>query len=300
MARLEPGEHAGRAGSGWLAPALIAGAFLAIFVAETRRPLRRQRESRPRRTARNFAMAGLTAAAMSLVQAPLLGPLTRRVERERLGLLQRLQIGTATRTILGVLLLDYTLWWWHWLNHRVPLFWRFHLVHHVDRDMDASTAIRFHFGEMSLSVLYRMAQVRLLGIDRGTLSAWQLLMMVSIFFHHSNIRLSPGKERLLVKFLVTPRMHGIHHSDYLRETDSNWSSLLSWWDYLHDTMRLDIPQQEITIGVPAYQDPASVTLPRLIVLPLRHPGSDWVDANGVEKIERGPASAIPERWQLRP
>jgi sterol desaturase/sphingolipid hydroxylase (fatty acid hydroxylase superfamily) len=300
MARQGQAERAGKAGAGWLAPALIAGAFLAIFAAETRRPLRRQRESRARRTARNFTMAGLTAAAMSVVQAPLLGPLTRRVERERLGLLPRLTIGTAARTIVGVLLLDYTLWWWHWLNHRVPFLWRFHLVHHVDRDMDASTAIRFHFGEMSLSVLYRMAQVRLLGIDRRTLSAWQLLMMVSIFFHHSNLRLSPGNERLLVKFVVTPRMHGIHHSDYLRETDSNWSSLLSWWDYLHNTMRLDVPQREITIGVPAYQDETSVTLPRLITLPLRHGGSDWVDAQGTDKIERSPAPAILERWQLRP
>jgi sterol desaturase/sphingolipid hydroxylase (fatty acid hydroxylase superfamily) len=300
MAKQKQAERPETARTGWLAPGLIAGAFLAIFIAETRRPLRRQRESRTRRTARNFAMAGLTAAAMSVVQAPLVGPLIRRVERERLGLLPRLKLGTAARTIVGVLLLDYTLWWWHWLNHRVPFFWRFHLVHHVDRDMDASTAIRFHFGEMSLSVLYRMAQVRLLGIDRRTLSAWQLLLMVSIFFHHSNLRLSPGQERLLVKFLVTPRMHGIHHSDYLRETDSNWSSLFSWWDYLHDTMRLDIPQQAISIGVPAYQDETGVTLPRLITLPLRQQGSDWIDADGVERIERGPAPAIPERWQLHP
>jgi sterol desaturase/sphingolipid hydroxylase (fatty acid hydroxylase superfamily) len=300
MARQEQAERAGKAGAGWLAPALIAGTFAILFVAERRRPLRRQRESRPRRTARNFAMAGLTAAVMSVVQAPLIAPLARRVEREQSGLLPRLKLGTAARTLVGVLLLDYTLWWWHWLNHRLPFLWRFHLVHHVDRDMDASTAIRFHFGEMSLSVLYRMAQVRLLGIDRRTLSAWQLLLMVSIFFHHSNVRLSSGTERLLVRFLVTPRMHGIHHSDYLAETDSNWSSILSCWDYLHGTMRLDIPQQAITIGVPAYQHQASVTLPQLVLLPLRHQGADWADEHGVEKTERGPAPAIAERWQLRP
>ncbi len=173
-------------------------------------------------------MAGLTAAAMSALQTPLLLPIVRRVEDEHLGLLRRWKLGPVTRTILGVLLLDYTLWWWHWMNHRIGFFWRFHLIHHVDRDHDVSTAIRFHFGETSLSVFYRMAQVRLLGIDRRTMAIWQSFLMISIFFHHSNIRLSPPMERLLVRLVVTPRMHGIHHSEYRDETDSNWSSLFSW------------------------------------------------------------------------
>ncbi|HVT02467.1 MAG TPA: sterol desaturase family protein [Thermoanaerobaculia bacterium] len=285
---------------GWLAAALIGGAFVAISIAEARRPLRRQRESRTRRTARNFTMAGLTAAALSALQAPFLVPVARRVEDEKLGLLYQLPLGPATRTILGVLLLDYTLWWWHWMNHGIGFFWRFHLVHHVDRDLDASTAIRFHFGEMSLSVFYRMAQVRLLGIDRRATAIWQWLLMISIFFHHSNIRLSPRTERLLVKLLVTPRMHGIHHSDYRDETDSNWSSLLSWWDYLHGTMRLDIPQDDVTIGVPAYQDEASVTLPEIVLLPLHGERSDWVAEDGNEKIERVAPPTRLERWHLEP
>jgi len=245
-------------------------------------------------------MAGLTAAALSVLQAPLLVPTVQRVEKKRLGLLHRLRLKPLSRTLLGVLLLDYTLWWWHWLNHRVDLFWRFHLVHHVDRDMDASTAIRFHVGEMSLSVLYRMAQVRLLGIDGRAMSLWQSMLMISTFFHHSNLRLSPASERLLVRFLVTPRMHGIHHSDYRRETDSNWSSLFSVWDYLHGTMRLDIPQQAVTIGVPAYQTEASVTLPRIVRLPFQDRTADWVDVRGIEKMERGPEPPLRERWRLQP
>jgi sterol desaturase/sphingolipid hydroxylase (fatty acid hydroxylase superfamily) len=267
--------------------ALVAGAaFAAISFAESVRPLRRRREPRARRAGRNLALAGLTALATSVLQARLLAPVAERVDRERLGLLHRIAMPPALRTVAGVLLLDYTLWWWHFANHRVPFLWRFHLVHHVDRDLDASTGLRFHFGEMGLSVFFRMAQFRLLGIPRDAASLWQALLLVSIAFHHSNLRLAPDLERRLVRHLVTPRMHGIHHSDYREETDSNWSSLFSWWDRLHGTLRLDVPQDAIEIGVPAYQDPRDVTLGRITVLPFVEQREDWRDESGAERVVR--------------
>jgi sterol desaturase/sphingolipid hydroxylase (fatty acid hydroxylase superfamily) len=104
---------------------------------------------------------------------------------------------------------------------------------------------------------------------------WQTIVFASILFHHSNVRLPEKIERLLVLFVVTPRMHGIHHSDRLENTNSNWSSLLSAWDYLHRTARLGIPQESITIGVPAYDDPHDVTLGKILVLPFRRQRNDW-------------------------
>jgi len=157
-------------------------------------------------------------------------------------------------------------------------------VHHVDRDLDASTALRFHFGEMALSVFFRMAQVRLLGVSPTAASVWQTLLLASIAFHHSNLRLPPHIERRLVRFIVTPRMHGIHHSDHRDETNTNWSSLFSWWDRLHGTLRLDIPQDAIEIGVPAYQDPRDVTVGRIIVLPFVEQRDDWMDEAGEEGV----------------
>ena len=265
----------------------IGGAMAAAVIAENARPLRVRRESRLRHTARNVATAALTAAAVALLQSALLGRVATDVESRRRGLLQRVPLPRPLRVIAGVLLLDYTLWWWHWLNHRVPLLWRFHLVHHVDRDLDASTAIRFHFGEMSLSVLYRAMQVRLFGIDRETLTIWQTMLFASIFFHHSNTDLPPAVERALSAAIVTPRMHGIHHSDYADETNSNWASLFTWWDMLHGTMRTDVPQQDVVIGVPAYDDESAVTLGRITVMPFVEQADDWRDRDGVRHITRG-------------
>src|SRR5215208_1822575 len=103
--------------------------------------------------------------------------------------------------------MDYTLYLWHMLTHRVPALWRFHQVHHCDLDMDASTALRFHFAEMAISVPYRAAQVAVLGVAPRPLSIWQTFLFVSILFHHSNLRLPLWLERRLSWMIVTPRMH---------------------------------------------------------------------------------------------
>jgi sterol desaturase/sphingolipid hydroxylase (fatty acid hydroxylase superfamily) len=248
---------------------LTATAFVALTLAERRWPLRRRVEPSAPRLGRNLATAALAAAATALVQKPFIGAVTRQVQSRRLGILNQVPLPPAARTVLGVLLLDYTLWWWHWMNHKVPLLWRFHLVHHVDRDLDASTAIRFHFGEMTLSNLFRAAQIIVIGADERALAAWQRVLLVSILFHHANLRLPRALDDALARLIVTPRMHGIHHSDVHEETDSNWSSLLSWWDWLHRTMRLGVPQEAITIGVPRFSDADQLTLGELTRMPFR-------------------------------
>lgn len=274
-----------------LAYAAIGALFAALLVLEGRRPLRRVVEPRPRRVARNLGMAGLGLAALTLLQTPLLVPVAEWARKERVGALHLVDLPPAVETVAALLLLDYTLWHWHWLTHRVPLLWRFHLVHHVDLDLDSSTALRFHFGEMILSVPYRLAQVVAIGADPSAVALWQVLVVASILFHHSNLRLPVGLERVLVRLVVTPRMHGIHHSDYENETNSNWSSLLSAWDYLHGTLVLSVPQGAIRIGVPSYRDPREVTLGRALALPFRRQREDWREAGDRLRRRDHPQSA---------
>jgi sterol desaturase/sphingolipid hydroxylase (fatty acid hydroxylase superfamily) len=246
-----------------------------MLFAERIAPLRRMVEPKLRRVARNLSVGGVSLAIMTLLQAPLLQPVASWIVRKRIGLLQAVHWPHWIETVVALVLLDYTLWWWHWANHRIPFFWRFHLVHHIDRDLDTTTALRFHFGELALSVPVRTAQMILIGVDVHTLWLWQTILFASILFHHANTRLPLRVERLLVKLIVTPRMHGIHHSDRLNETNTNWSSLLSWWDYLHGTILLDVPQAEITIGVPAYSAPSDVTIGKILLLPFRRQRRDF-------------------------
>jgi sterol desaturase/sphingolipid hydroxylase (fatty acid hydroxylase superfamily) len=246
-----------------------------MLLAEALAPLRPTVESKFRRIVRNLSTGGVSLAVMSLVQAPLLQPVASWIVRERIGLLQIVGWPSWIETLLAIALLDYTLWWWHWANHRIPFFWRFHLVHHVDRDLDASTALRFHFGELALSIPVRAAQMIAIGVNPANLWLWQTILFGSILFHHANVRLPLSLERVLARIIVTPRMHGIHHSDRLDETNSNWSSLLSVWDFLHRTFRLDVPDERITIGVPAYHDAQDVTIGKILVLPFQRQRDDW-------------------------
>ncbi len=257
-----------------------------LLLAERITPLRRTVESKLRHVARNLSAGGVSLALMSLLQAPLLQPVAAWIVRSRIGLLQLVQWPRWLEMLAGVVLLDYTLWWWHWATHRVPFLWRFHLVHHVDRDLDASTALRFHFGELALSIPVRAAQMILIGVDPRILWLWQTILFAAILFHHSNVRLPWRVERVLVRLIVTPRLHGIHHSLGRDATDSNWSSILSAWDFLHRTMRFDVPDEQIVIGVPAYRDPAEVTIGRILLLPFRRQRNDWSDAGAGGSVER--------------
>jgi sterol desaturase/sphingolipid hydroxylase (fatty acid hydroxylase superfamily) len=250
-----------------VAPLVVGGAFLVLTAFERRRPLRRVREAKWRHVSRNIVFAGAAAATVNLLERPVVEPLANVIERRRFGLLYVCRLPPALHLILAIVLLDYTMYVWHVVTHRVPSLWRFHLVHHVDRDLDASTALRFHAGELALSVPWRAMQIAAIGVPLSALRLWQNLVLLSILFHHSNVELPIAVERIVARFVVTPRIHGIHHSLVPEETNSNWSSGLTLWDYLHGTLRLDVPQQAITIGVPAYSTAADVTLANSFALP---------------------------------
>src|SRR4051794_17061449 len=246
-----------------------------LLLGEWAAPLRATVESKLRRMARNLTTGAISLVISNLLQPLFLLPVVAWGQRQKIGLLHLVQWPRWAELLIMVVLLDYTLWWWHWATHRVPLLWRFHLVHHVDRDLDTTTALRFHFGELALSIPFRAIPVIVIGVDAQGLWLWQTILFASILFHHSNVRLPARIERALVRLIVTPRMHGIHHSDSREETDSNWSSLLSLWDFVHRTIRLEVPQESIRIGVPAYDDPDDVTLGKILALPFRRRRNDW-------------------------
>ena len=62
-------------------------------------------------------------------------------------------------------------------------------------------------------------------------------------------------------------MHGIHHSVREGEVNSNWSSGLALWDRLHGTLRLEVPQESIEIGVASFEQPARARLAEMLILP---------------------------------
>jgi sterol desaturase/sphingolipid hydroxylase (fatty acid hydroxylase superfamily) len=239
------------------APWLLVGGLVALTWWEHRRPLRRRTAPQGERWVRNAAIGAKAAVAVACLEAPLTNWATREVERERLGLLPRLGLPAMGERVLGLLMLDYTLYLWHILLHRAPALWRWHQVHHADPDLDVSTALRFHAAEMAWSLPWRLAQIFLIGVRPGTLALWGPLTLAEVMFHHANLRLPLRVERVLSLVVMTPRMHGVHHSNVTPHQHANFSSGLALWDALHGTARRDVAQESITIGLPA-DDPVAL------------------------------------------
>lgn len=259
----------------WLSIGLPAVAFAILLWLERRRPLRRAVERTSVRLGRNLTLAAAMGLVVVGLERPALAPLTTLVAERRLGLLHVVSLPTWLEVGLAVVLMDYTLYAWHVLTHRLPWLWRMHVVHHVDLDMDASTALRFHAAEIAVSIVWRAGQIAVIGVSPLALGVWQTALLVSTLFHHANLHLPIELERRLVRVVVTPRMHGIHHSTVRAETDANWSNILTLWDRLHGTLRLNVPQEAVTIGVPAYRSPVDVGLGRLFVLPFGAQRPSW-------------------------
>jgi sterol desaturase/sphingolipid hydroxylase (fatty acid hydroxylase superfamily) len=268
---------------------LLACVFLALLWLQWRFPLRRQHFHLLHRLVRNFVLSIPGFAIVRLAMLPIPMAVAIWARDQQIGLLNCLALPRWAAVLATFLLMDYAYWWWHWANHMIPFFWRFHNVHHTDLDMDVSTAARFHFGEMFFSVVFLSLAVVVFGTAPILLLVFFITFEAATLFHHSNWRLQLRVEHLLNHVIVTPRMHGIHHSIVERETNSNWGTIFCWWDKLHRTLRRDVPQDEITIGVAAYRDEKELTLGQLLVLPFRKQ-RPWQLPDGV-RPERTPRAA---------
>jgi sterol desaturase/sphingolipid hydroxylase (fatty acid hydroxylase superfamily) len=252
--------------------------FLLLLALEQAFPLRKA--SRP---LRRRLVANACVGALALITAVfLVKPVTSALlpHGPAFGILSLVAWPQSAQWIIGFLLLDLSFYYWHRANHASRFLWRFHNAHHIDPDLDVSTAFRFHFLEIGLSAAFRALQIMLIGGSPGVFIAYEFVFQLNTLFQHSNVRLAIVAERWLSMILVTPRMHGIHHSQVREEINSNWSSVLSCWDRLHGTLRLNIPQLQVEIGIPGYLLPEDNRVSNILIMPFRTQRDYWRRPSG--------------------
>jgi len=262
-------------GVGPSAAVVVAGGFSLLLILEAVFPLRRRKRPQLHRLLTNLCLSALAFAVGAFLLKPVASGLITWTARKEFGLLHLVALPFPLEFVLGFLLMDLSFYYWHRANHGIPLLWRFHNVHHVDPDLDVSTSFRFHYGEILYSVAFRAVQVCLIGIPAVTYAVYEIVFQCATLFHHSNLRLPIDFERVLNTVVVTPRMHGIHHSAVKDETNSNYSVIFRWWDWLHKSLRLNVPQSAIDIGVAGYRDRGDNRLWSLCVLPFRRQKEYW-------------------------
>jgi sterol desaturase/sphingolipid hydroxylase (fatty acid hydroxylase superfamily) len=195
--------------------------------------------------------------------------------QEGWGLLNSFQVPYGVAVIAGVVLFDFFIYVQHVLFHHMPTLWRLHGVHHTDLDFDVTTAVRFHPGEIVLSMGIKLGLVYLFGPPALSVILFEIILCSTAMFSHSNLRLPLRLDAALRLLIVTPDMHRVHHSVIIREHNSNFGFNLSVWDRLLGTYR---PQPEkghegMAIGLANFRDPSRLNLLHILALPFtyRHP-----------------------------
>ena len=153
-----------------------------------------------------------------------------------------------TNVVIGFLMLDLIMYWWHRINHLIPFLWRFHKFHHADKKLGTSSSVRFHTVELALSYVFKVPLFILLGISAETVIVYGLVLATVVTLHHSNIQISKSADYFLRLFLVSPRMHRIHHSVIVKESNSNYSSVLPYWDRLFRSYTKEV-DKNVEFGV---------------------------------------------------
>ena len=275
---------------------IAVAVFALLFVLERFFPLRKTTQSLLGRLFVNLAISVLTFIAAAVFVQPAARWALRWSADSPFGLVHLIAMPAPLEFALNFVLLDLGFYYWHVANHRVPFLWRFHNVHHIDPDLDVTTAFRFHFGEITLSTGFSLLQVSLIGPSAWSFAVYQLVFQAEVLFHHSNLRLPIGAERLLNKVLVTPRMHGIHHSQVQRENNSNFGTVFPWWDRFHRTLGVNIPQDAVVVGVPGYTLAEDNRFWTALLIPFQRQRDYWRRPDGtlVERREV-PAGQNPSR-----
>lgn len=226
-------------------------------------------DSKPRRLGIHLGLSGLNTLLLKLFFGAAAIGAAESAEIKGWGLFNFLNWNSNVEFFLVVIVLDFAIYLQHVIVHKVPLFWRFHVVHHSDIDLDVSSGLRFHPVEILASMLYKIGIIFALGPAPMAVLAFEAILNGMALFSHSNIKLPDKMDYLCRKLIVTPDMHRIHHSVEVCETNSNYGFNFSFWDRIFGTYKnfAKKPQPEIVIGIDTFRRPEELTFYRLLMMP---------------------------------
>lgn len=251
---------------------IVVSMLIALWIGESISPMFVGRSRRVSHGVSNVLLGVINAIVGSVLFGAALLFVTEWSKSNSFGLLYQLP-GTWpvwVRFGIGLLLFDLWMYVWHRLNHQVAFLWWFHAVHHADRELDATSAVRFHTGEIILSGVARLLVLPVLGISLPMLLVYELMLLPVILFHHSNVRIGSAVDRVFRSIIVTPWMHWVHHSMVREETNSNYGSVLSVWDRLFGSFRLRAEPSQIELGLSDdFSEQSWRTLVGMLIRPFR-------------------------------
>jgi sterol desaturase/sphingolipid hydroxylase (fatty acid hydroxylase superfamily) len=223
---------------GFLAAAAMGG-FALLLAAEKWRPYKKIAASRLKASFSTNTSAFLfNTLVMNILSVTSL--LVVAANYAPYGLLGNVHDG-ALKWILSFVLFDFAVYLWHYLGHQSEWLWRFHKIHHSDKNIHVSTGLRFHIFDQFLELIMKCLCTILIGVQAHVVVICELVRMLFVFFHHANVSF-PG-EKWLSYVVITPSLHRAHHSTLRSEHDSNYGIVLAIWDILFRTRKELVPEK---------------------------------------------------------
>lgn len=243
---------------------VFASVLLVMASAEALWPRKKRVMDRPARWFNNLSLSVINSIAIKV-----LGPITAIAAAEYaldngygLIALSPTPLPFWLEILIGFVILDLLIYFQHVLSHKVPMIWKFHKVHHADRDIDVTTGIRFHPIEVLFSMLYKCGFILLLGPLPIAVFLFEVVLNGSAMFNHANVRLPSWLDKALRFIIVTPDFHRVHHSTNRKETNSNYGFFLSIWDRIFKTYiaQPKLGHDDMVIGLDEYQTKSPASL----------------------------------------
>lgn len=245
------------------------GLFALLTLWEISSPKRELLQLRQFRWFSNIGLIVISSVLVRFIVPTAAVGVAFHVEENNLGFLNYYDLPFVIHFLLAFILMDLSIYFQHVMFHSLPLFWRFHRVHHSDLDCDVTTGLRFHPFEMLISIIFKFLVILSIGAPVITVVIFEIILNAASMFTHSNIKMPHTIERIFRWFFVTPDMHRIHHSIHENETNSNFGFFISWWDRLFDTY-ISQPKdghEKMELGLSFFREPKWQNLRWLIYLP---------------------------------
>jgi sterol desaturase/sphingolipid hydroxylase (fatty acid hydroxylase superfamily) len=250
-----------------LTPVIIVVALALFMTLETLLPFLTHSLHRKKQKWHNLGNVALSF----VLNAALSGIITAAImyaETAHFGLLRIIPMPLWAAFTAGILFCDLNSYAAHRLYHRVPVFWRFHKVHHSDTELDATSALRMHPFEFFFQAFTQATILPLLGVSLGSFVVYFAFALPIFIINHANLNYPRWIERVLSLVFITPDWHRVHHSSNRAETDSNYADVFSFWDRIFGTHKMADPAQ-IKYGLEDSRDPKEQTLLAQLKAPFR-------------------------------
>ncbi len=252
-------------------PAVFLTLFILLACGEFFFPLAKRKCTRLRQWFINLSIVIIDTILLKLLLPLLAVGVAQYAAEHSLGVFNIIAMPAWLTIILSLLLLDLLIYGQHVLMHNLPLLWKLHRMHHTELGLDVSSAVRFHPLEILLSMLIKMLFVLLMGIPVAAVILFEVLLNALALFNHSNLKLNKRLDALLRSCFVTPEVHWVHHSQIVKETNSNYGFNLIIWDKLFATYTakptLDYP--EMQQGLREFNAQGPLTVAELLLLPFK-------------------------------